>query len=83
MLFVVGSDAAVAPDDAAHDEIVRLAARTTGVTGLLIGPGAYFDPLARYHEGVIDLEEAVELVSSSVRQLASMFTDARNRSGVS
>ncbi len=83
MLFVVGSDATMTPDDAGHNEIVRLAARTTGVTGLVIGPGAYFDPLARYHEGAIDREAAVERVASSVMQLASMFADARHRSGVS
>lgn len=83
MLFVVANDPTVVPDDPTHLEIVRLAARTPGVTGLLVGPGAYCDTLTLYHKGIIDRDTAVGHISSNVRAFTSIFTDAKHRSSVS
>ena len=83
MLFVVANDSSIIPNDPTHLEIVRLAARTTGVTGLLVGPGAYCDTLALYHKGMIGRDAAVGQISSNVRAFASIFTDAKHGSSVS
>jgi myo-inositol catabolism protein IolC len=62
--------------------MARLAARTTGVTGLLAGPDVYFGTLARLQQGQVEREAAVAEISVSLRKLWEVFTEARRTSDV-
>ncbi len=83
VLFVVGDDPEAKPDDASHDELITLAARTAGVTGLLIGPAAYRRALAEYRQEKIDRAAAVNQIASNIGRFVSTFTEARRTSDVS
>lgn len=83
MLFLVGGDQSITLQESGHDEIVRVAARTAGVTGLLIGPSTYYDSIARYNDGKIGREQATREVAANVGELVSLFTRARKTSEVS
>lgn len=82
VLFVVGSE----PDPSdesdyptrSEEDMATLAARTLGVTGMLIGPAAYFAQLARMREGLITEDEAVEQIGRRINSLQRIFHDARS-----
>jgi myo-inositol catabolism protein IolC len=66
-----------------HDDVAWLAARTTGVSGLVIGPAGYYRYLASYVSGDITRDAAVAAISERYRRLRSLFTEARRTSNVS
>ncbi|MEX0761883.1 MAG: DUF2090 domain-containing protein [Dehalococcoidia bacterium] len=86
VLFMVGSD----PDPdritvgprRSERAVARLAARTTGVGGLLIGPQAYFGQLARLQQGAKEHDEAASGIASHIRKLWELFVEARHTSDV-
>ena len=66
----------------AETNTVRLAARTRGITGVLIGPGAYFDHLVQFNEGIIERDEAVGSIATYLGDINAVFEKARTRSEV-
>jgi 5-dehydro-2-deoxygluconokinase len=83
VLFSVGNDSAMEPRSPVHDDIAWLAARTTGVSGLVIGPAAYYRYLAGYASGDSTGDAAIAAISDRFRRLRSLFTEARRTSNVS
>lgn len=83
VMFLVGNDAETAPDDGSHDEVITLAARTPGVTGLLMGPAVYRDAVDEYQQGKIDWSTAVNQIAANVGRFLTTFTEARRTSDVS
>ncbi|MCH7982532.1 MAG: hypothetical protein IIC28_01020 [Chloroflexi bacterium] len=81
MLLVVSGD--LAPGQvgmgllANEKKVVRLAARTQGVDGLLIGPGAYYRHLVRFNEGLIERVEAVDAIASHLNESNDIFEKSR------
>ncbi|MCH8909389.1 MAG: hypothetical protein IH867_01465 [Chloroflexi bacterium] len=81
MLVVVSGD--LAPGQvgmglsANEKNVVRLAARTQGVDGLLIGPGAYYRHLVRFNEGLIERVEAVDAIASHLNESNDIFEKSR------
>lgn len=81
VLFVVGSE----PDPSdesdyptrAEEDMTTLAARTLGVTGILIGPATYFAQLAQLNQGLISEDEATERIARRIHSLHRVFLDAR------
>ncbi len=63
--------------------VVKRAAKTLGVGGLLVGPGAYFRPLALYNSGETDRTAAITAISEYVQDLNEIFSDTRRTVGVS
>jgi myo-inositol catabolism protein IolC len=86
VLFCVGSE----PDpsdrstypDREEEEMATLAARTLGVTGVLIGPRAYFSSLARLQRGLIGENEAIEAIARRFHSLFRIFSEARATSDI-
>jgi hypothetical protein len=62
--------------------VIRTAARTHGVTGVLIGPGAYFRHLVQFNEGIIEREEAVDIIASHLGDIGEIFEKSRSTSEV-
>ncbi len=60
----------------------ELAARTTGVTGVMIGPGAYFRHLVQLHEGIIERDEAVDVIATHFRDIGEIYAKSRTASEV-
>ncbi len=58
-------------------QVVKLAARTQGVEGLLIGPGAYFRHLVQFNEGLIERVEAVDAIASHFGEANAIFDKSR------
>lgn len=54
-------------------QVVKLAARTHGVDGLLIGPGAYYRHLVRLNEGLIERHEAIGAIASHLNESNELF----------
>ena len=81
MLWVVSGD--LAPGQvgmglsANEKKVVTLAARTQGVDGLLIGPGAYYRHLVRFNEGLIERVEAVDAIASHLNESNDIFEKSR------
>jgi 5-dehydro-2-deoxygluconokinase len=82
LLFAVGNDSAMEPKSPVHDDIAWLAARTPGVSGLVIGPAAYYRYLASHAGGDLTRDAAVAAISERFRRLRSLFTEARRTSNV-
>ena len=84
MLVVVSGD--LAPGQvgtglsAKEKQIVTLAARTYGIDGLLIGPGAYFRHLVRFNEGLIERSEAIRAIASHLNESNETFEKSRSAS---
>jgi myo-inositol catabolism protein IolC len=86
VLFSVGSepdpsDGSTYPSKA-EEEMAALAARTLGVTGILIGPAAYFSHLARLHQGLASEDEATDAIARRIHSLYRIFSDARATSDI-
>jgi myo-inositol catabolism protein IolC len=62
--------------------VIRLAARTHGVTGLLIGPGVYYRHLVQFNEGIIERDEAVGTIASRLADISEIFEVSRTASEV-
>jgi myo-inositol catabolism protein IolC len=86
VLFAVGNDPSTARSGADVDawlrDTVRLAARTVGVTGLLIGPAFYFRQLALFNSEQMSRTDAVTGIASQFRALCDEFSAARRTSDV-
>ncbi len=86
VLFAVGNEPDAGRTDPAptaeQQAQIRLAARTLGVTGLLVGPAAYFGELALYNSGEMDRGEAVSRIASGYRHLCEAFSQAHHTSDV-
>ncbi|MDP6057017.1 MAG: DUF2090 domain-containing protein [Dehalococcoidia bacterium] len=52
---------------------IRTAARTPGITGVLIGPEAYFRHLVQLNVGLIDRNEAVDVIASYLGDIGGVF----------
>ena len=86
VLLVV--DASLSPDNidssaiTNESNVVELAATTLGVSGVLIGPGAYYRQLVQLNNGLIERGQAVESIASYVTNLHSIFNRSRAASKV-
>lgn len=60
----------------------ELAARTTGISGVLIGPGTYFRHLVQLHEGIIERGEAVNVIAKHFRDIGQIYVKSRTASEV-
>ncbi len=86
VLFAVGNEPSIEhtraglppPERAA----VQMAARTTGVTGVLVGPSAYFRQLALHNSGEMNRADAVTAIASGFRARCEGFSEARRTSDV-
>ncbi len=83
VLFVIGQDPEKSLATSPQEKMITLAARTPGVSGILIGPGAYSQILRDYHAGMIGREDAVEKIADAVGSIGMMFIDALTTSDVS
>ncbi|MBT4124799.1 MAG: hypothetical protein HOJ22_03530 [Chloroflexi bacterium] len=61
---------------------VEMAARTPGVAGVLIGPGAYFRHLVQYNEGIIERSEAVEVIAAHLGDIDGIFEKSHSATEV-
>jgi len=52
---------------------VKMAAVTPGITGVLIGPGAYFTHLVQFNEGDIKRDEAVDVIANHLNDIGGIF----------
>ena len=59
-----------------EQQVVKLAARTHGVDGLLIGPGAYYRHLVRLNEGLIERTEAIGAIASHLNESNELFAQS-------
>ena len=62
--------------------ITCLAARTHGVDGLLIGPGAYYSDLVDYNAGNIQRDEAILSIANHLIDTSELFEQSRATSPV-
>jgi myo-inositol catabolism protein IolC len=83
VLFMIGQDPNESIGTAAQEKMITLAARTPGVGGILIGPGAFSQALRDYDAGKIGREEAVERIADAVGSIGKKFIDALSTSDVS
>lgn len=61
---------------------VELAARTLGISGVLIGPGAYYRHLVQLNEGIIGRDEAVGVIASHLGDIGQIYEKSRTASEV-
>ncbi|MDG0865659.1 hypothetical protein [Candidatus Lucifugimonas marina] len=52
---------------------VKMAATTPGITGVFIGPRAYFGHLVQFNEGNIKRDEAVEVIANHLNDIGGIF----------
>ncbi len=86
VLFQVGAEPDPGRTTAALSRLDRaltkLAARTTGVSGIVAGPDAFFGVLNRLHHGSVTREDAVEAISAHFKKLWDVYSEANKTSGV-
>lgn len=58
-------------------QVVKLAARTEGVDGLLVGPGMYYRHLLRLNEGLIERTEAIGAIATYLNESNEIFETSR------
>jgi hypothetical protein len=61
---------------------ITLAARTLGISGVLIGPGVYYRPLLQFNEGIIERDEAVTSIAGHLGDINEIFEKSRTTSEV-
>lgn len=83
VLFAIGQDPDRSIGTAAQEKMITLAARTPGVGGVLIGPGAYAGILRDYQAEKIGRDEAVEQIADTIGSIGKKFIDALATSDVS
>jgi len=66
----------------ADKNVISLAAHTIGVSGVLIGPGAYYRHLVQLNEGIIERDEAVEVIAAQFGDIGEIFEKSRMTSEV-
>ena len=62
--------------------VISLAARTLGVSGVLIGPGSYYRHLVQLNEGIIERDQAVEVIAAQLGDIGEIFEKSRTTSEV-
>jgi len=62
--------------------IISLAARIQGVSGVLIGPGAYYRHLVQLNQGIIKRDEAVDVIAAQFGDIRKIFEKSRTTSEV-
>lgn len=62
--------------------ITHLAARTPGIDGMLVGPGAYFQHLVRFNNDSITRAEIIDAIALHLRHLHEIFENSRSESTV-
>ena len=81
MLLLVSGDLAqgqVATGlSAPEKQVVRLAARTHGIDGLLIGPGSYYRHLVQFNESLIERTVAIGAIASYLNETDDIFEKSR------
>jgi myo-inositol catabolism protein IolC len=86
VLLVVSGELAAGQigSDLIEDEkqVVQLAARTHGVSGVLVGPGFYFRHLVQLQEGIIERSEATDVIASHLSEISGIFEKSRSTSEV-
>ena len=68
--------------NADEKHITQLAARTHGVDGLLIGPGAYYHQLVDLNKGRIGRDEVVLSIANHLTNMSELFQKSRAASPV-
>ena len=68
--------------NADEKHITRLAARTHGVDGLLIGPGAFYHQLVDLNKGRIARDEAILSIANHLINMSELFEKSRVASPV-
>jgi len=62
--------------------VIHLAARTHGVSGVVVGPGAYFRQLVQLNEGIIERSEAVDAIAAQLNDISEIFVKSQAASEV-
>ncbi len=62
--------------------ITQLAARTHGIDGLLIGPGAYYHQLVEFTQKTIGRDEAIGSIANHLISISKLFEESRATSAV-
>ncbi|MDA1278953.1 MAG: hypothetical protein O3B95_02790 [Chloroflexi bacterium] len=78
--LAAGQVGSAPPETEKH--VVRVAAHTPGIDGVLIGPGAYFRQLVQFSEGLIDRGEAINAIASHLNDVDEIFEKSRSTSKV-
>jgi myo-inositol catabolism protein IolC len=62
--------------------LAKLAARTAGVSGMLVGPDIYFATLLKLSQGEVERQDAVSSIASQVKKLWEVFADSKKTADV-
>lgn len=76
VLFAVGNERSDKTDLEAMDSAIRLASRTAGVNGLVLGPAVYEPTLRAHLAGEMTQAEAVDALSEIITSIATRFVEA-------
>jgi myo-inositol catabolism protein IolC len=76
VLFAVGNDRADKTDLEALESAVRIASRTAGVSGLVLGPAIYEPTLKAHMAGDLTQTEAVTALSGIITSIVNQFVEA-------
>jgi len=86
VLFVVSGELADGQVGTGLNEndkrVIHLAARTHGVSGVVVGPGAYFRQLVQLNEGIIERSEAVDAIAAQLNDISEIFVKSQAASEV-
>jgi myo-inositol catabolism protein IolC len=86
VLLVVSGELAAGQisSDLIDDEkqVVRVAARTHGVSGVLVGSGVYLRHLVQLQVGIIERSEATDVIASHLSEISGIFEKSRSASEV-
>jgi hypothetical protein len=63
-------------------QAIRFAAHTNGITGVLVGPGAYFRNLVQFNAGIVSRDAAVADIASYLGDIGEIFATSRTASEV-
>jgi len=76
VLFAIGNERSNKPDLDARDTAIRIASRTAGVNGLVLGPAIYEPTLRAHMSGEMTEPEAVDALSGIITSIATRFVEA-------
>ena len=68
--------------DSSDQRVIELAAKTPGIAGVLVGPGAYYRHIVRYSEDLIERDEAVDTIAEYLTDISDIFARSRAASEV-
>lgn len=61
---------------------IRLASLITGVDGILVGPGSYFDQLVSFNDGLMTRRETIDAIAKHLGSVDEVFKNSRTASKV-